>query len=745
MKLPLLLVVLIFGLRLSAQHNYSGTATDEQGKPLSGVIVSYDKMGRTATDSLGRFSFSDSSENLLITFTHVGFDPLSFKPVAKNMEVRLLQNNTTLAETIVHSFETFGKIKSIPASVGLITKTDINRFANQNLVSAVNTIAGVKMDERSPGSYRLNIRGNALRSPFGVRNVKVYLNGIPYTDANGTTYMNQLSVEQVDKIEILKGPSGSMYGAGTSGVVLLSNDFNSDKKRELDINLSAGSYNMIATGITFKHSTGVANQSVSFSHQQSDGYRQHSKMRRDVVNYHMQLRAGKKDKLSANIFYSDLFYQTPGGLNATELTNNPRQARPAAGSFSGAVNQNAYLQLRTLFTGLSHEHLFSQKLKNITALYVSHTDFKNPTIRNFELRKENGIGVRSVATFQTNKFTGAFGGEFQLSGADASTYANLNGNPDTIQFEDDLRTTQFNVFIQGGVNLGNQTNLSAGISLNNNTMSSTRTGQKLSATIDPAWAPRISVSKKAINLLFYISAGKGFSPPSIDELRGGNNFFNKELKAETSFNAEAGIKGNFLKNKLWVEGSLYQFRLRNTIVSRRDSAGGDLFINAGKTRQTGLEATLNFLAINNTNSIIRKLRFWFNYTYIHAEFTNYQQGILKFDGNKVTGTVPNIVNAGADIESSFNVFANITYNYNDLVPLNDGNTVNGRNYHLIFMKIGYRFIINKKISTEIFYSHENAFNNPFSLGNDLNAAGGRYFNPSAPINNYAGLKVKIIL
>src|SRR5678815_1496519 len=98
------------------------------------------------------------------------------------------------------------------------------------------------MDERSPGSYRLSIRGNLLRSPFGVRNVKIYWNGIPFTDANGNTYLNQIDFNNIGRMEIIKGPGGSMYGAGTGGVVLLSGAVAAAKENSLSLNVSAGSY-----------------------------------------------------------------------------------------------------------------------------------------------------------------------------------------------------------------------------------------------------------------------------------------------------------------------------------------------------------------------------------------------------------------------------------------------------------------------------------------------------------------------
>src|SRR5690606_20607091 len=87
-----------------------------------------------------------------------------------------------LQEVVIDAFETNRRLQEVPASIGILRKTELDRFTNASLLSAVNTLPGVRMEERSPGSYRFSIRGSSLRSPFGVRNVKVYWNGLPFTD-----------------------------------------------------------------------------------------------------------------------------------------------------------------------------------------------------------------------------------------------------------------------------------------------------------------------------------------------------------------------------------------------------------------------------------------------------------------------------------------------------------------------------------------------------------------------------------
>ncbi|MFX5793353.1 Plug domain-containing protein, partial [Acinetobacter baumannii] len=89
------------------------------------------------------------------------------------------QTDTSLQEVVVHSFQQQVKWKEAAASVAVISSKELDRFSIPSLVPVFNTVAGVRMEERSPGSYRIAIRGNLLRSPFGVRNLKIYWNGLP--------------------------------------------------------------------------------------------------------------------------------------------------------------------------------------------------------------------------------------------------------------------------------------------------------------------------------------------------------------------------------------------------------------------------------------------------------------------------------------------------------------------------------------------------------------------------------------
>jgi iron complex outermembrane receptor protein len=152
-------------------------------------------------------------------------------------------NNATSPDTVslnavtVTAFSSGLKWKDVPASVALLNKQQLMRYDGTSMVPLLNTIAGVRMEERSPGSYRLSMRGSLLRSPFGVRNVKIYMDDVPLTDATGNTYLNLIDLNELSSIEIIKGPSSSFYGANTGGAVIL----NTDDKRGIDAGLSGGS------------------------------------------------------------------------------------------------------------------------------------------------------------------------------------------------------------------------------------------------------------------------------------------------------------------------------------------------------------------------------------------------------------------------------------------------------------------------------------------------------------------------
>ncbi|HZX57184.1 MAG TPA: Plug domain-containing protein, partial [Mucilaginibacter sp.] len=155
-----------------------------------------------------------------------------------------------LSQVTVKGYLIEQAVLSVPASVSVLSPAQLQMQPGASLVPALNTVPGVRMEERSPGSYRLSIRGSLLRSPFGVRDVKIYYDDMPLTDAGGNTYLNAIDVNSVQELEILKGPDGSLFGANSGGVVLISPVNRYNDSSYLSGGISTGSYGLFHQNVT---------------------------------------------------------------------------------------------------------------------------------------------------------------------------------------------------------------------------------------------------------------------------------------------------------------------------------------------------------------------------------------------------------------------------------------------------------------------------------------------------------------
>src|ERR1700743_2854006 len=204
-------------------------------------------------------------------------------------------------------------VVSVPASVGVITEGQLNRQPDNSFISVLNSVPGVRAEERSPGSYRLSIRGSLLRSPFGVRDVKIYYDEIPLTDAGGNTYLNAIDFNSVQGVEILKGPDGSLFGANSGGVVLINPVNRYNDSSYLSAGVNAGSYGLFHENTGLQSRSGNNQLNINQAFESYGGYRQNSYMQRNYVQADDKIAFSKKDQLKFLGFYSDLSYETPGG------------------------------------------------------------------------------------------------------------------------------------------------------------------------------------------------------------------------------------------------------------------------------------------------------------------------------------------------------------------------------------------------------------------------------------------------
>jgi iron complex outermembrane receptor protein len=268
----------------------------------------------------------------------------------------------------------------------------------------------------------------------------------------------------------------------------------------------------------------------------------------------------------------------------------------------------------------------------------------------------------------------------------------------------------------------------------------------------PVVSPRVALLKEiAPQVSAYASVSKGFSPPSEAEIRPSDGSLNRSLEAERGTSYELGTRGSLLNNRLAFDVALFDFRLRQTIVTRTTEAGVNVFFNSGSTRQRGVEAALSgwlwrpdapaLGGISGTtpSSLPTGLRAWANYAYNHFRFRDYQQGDQDYSGNRLTGTAPHTLTAGLDFSEPLGFYFQPALSHQAEIPLNDANTVVASGYWTFATRAGWRRVLGGKLEADIFAGLENATDRRYSLGNDLNAFGQRYFQPAPGRNWYSGV------
>jgi iron complex outermembrane recepter protein len=670
------------------------------------------------------------------------FLSLSFFSVAQTTD-----STRTLSEVVIKGFAYNRPLREVPASIAIVGKNELERFNNTSLLPVINTIAGVRMEERSPGSFRLSIRGSSLRSPFGIRNVKFYWNDLPLTDGGGNTYLNLLDFNSIGQIEIIKGPGGSLYGAGNGGVLLLTSP--SIKENEIQLSASGGSYGLQRYQANVNHFSKNVEVSFNYAHQQADGYREQTKMRRDAFNLNLEFQVNPKGVLSANLFFTELFYQTPGGLAKAQYDADPRQARPATSTLPGAIEQQAAIYNQTFYGGINYDYQWNDHWSTKIGGYGSITDFKNPAIANYENRKEENWGGRTETRYsldQTNwKGRLTFGGEFQHFHSPIINYKNVQGNAGMLQFDDKLTSALLITFAQAEIEFSKNYFLTIGASGSFINYRFNRVSVDPAVVqnrnFDPVISPRVALLKKVTDRFsIYGNVSKGFSPPTLAEVRPSTNNYNDTLKAETGINYEVGMRGTLWKH-FSFDIAFYILNLDQTIVVQRQINNADYFINAGNSLQKGAEITLAWNPVLEKNQTVSSLKIWSSYTLNHYRFVSYVQNKNDYSGNQLTGVAPTISVSGIDVRFKNNFYLNSTFNFVDRLPLNDANSEYANDYFLAGTRIGYTYHPKSKRPMEVWLGVDNVFDQKYSLGNDLNAAGGRFYNAATERNFYFGLKL----
>lgn len=635
-----------------------------------------------------------------------------------------------------------------PASAVTLSGKQVRLQADNSLVPAINTVPGVRMEERSAGSYRLSIRGSLVRSPYGVRNVKIYYNGFSLTDGGGNTYLNALNPVDISVIEILKGPDGSLFGPNSGGVVLLRSD--SPAPDAFSAAVFGGSYGFAGNAFHVAQRTGKHHWSIRQSYQRADGYRRNTRNHRLFLEASDRWNYSGDNNLESSLFYSDFDYRTPGGLTREQFEADPHQSRPATALLPGSADQHTGVDAKMFFGGIRSKATLLPGLDHTLSVWASFVDYANSAITNYETRDETNLGVRTYFSLYrvepSSRLTPSLqaGFEAQRMLSRISNYDNHGGIPGEIQAANKIRSYQYFFFLRGNIEWKERLFIQAALSLNYNGYRF-RDQSGVKNRFRPVWMPHLGINYLLAGpVSLRLTFSRGYSTPTTAEVRPADNRIYADLQPEKGWNSEAGFRIKLSGGRFMLDASCFRYLLKDGIISRISESGDTYFVNSGRIRQLGIEGKFSWILREWTSgSVIRKLDWNAAYTYSLFGYDRYESAGESYNGNRVAGVPRQVVINSLELRLPADFYLFIQHNFTSRIPLNDANSVYAESYHLVWLKVGLDRTGRRRWPVNLYFAVDNLLNARYSLGNDINAMGGRYFNPAPGCNFQLGVRWKI--
>jgi iron complex outermembrane receptor protein len=669
-----------------------------------------------------------------------------------------IKDTTALSEVVLLSTQIKSSLQNKAASVSVITAGDIMQTDGVIITSTLNKIPGVYMQQGALNTNRITLRGIGARSQFSTNRIKAYYDEIPLSDAEGETIIEDIDLETISRIEIIKGPNDVSYGSGLGGVIsILSKEMSPDVTfaRAASTLGSFGLYRQtVSAGQGFENSSIQAN----FSSLESDGFRENNNYDRKSFNLRARHQLNESSMLSFIGVFTSLKAFIASSINEDDFVNNPESA---AANWAAAQGFESYDRL---LLGVGFSHRFRENIEFKSSVFYNLRDAYEP--RPFDILDEykSGIGFRAKLNYESQLFSFplemSLGSEVVFEDYTFSLFENLyqsqpgQGSIEGDRFaEVDQKRNYANFFFQMDTRLSEKLKLEKGISLNTtkyslkdvfNAGNSTQNG---AYTFENIWSPRIGVSyrlQQGKNI--YASISKGFSIPSVAETLTPEGEINTALKPETGINYELGLKMNWLSNRLYTELAFYSLQIDNLLVARRVAEDQYVGINAGESSHRGVEVLVNYRWFIGSGLRINP---FFSGSFNDFKFKNFVDFDNDFSGNKLTG-VPNYQwSLGVDVNSGNGLsFYAVTRNVGK-IPLNDSNTLFSDAYRVADLKAGYNFLIKKVLKTELFAGVNNVFDEKYAASILPNAVGfgnapPRFYYPGNPRNYFMGINLEYI-
>lgn len=626
-------------------------------------------------------------------------------------------------------------------------------FSPVEMVSSLNQVSGVYVLSGALNTNRITIRGVGARTPFGTDKIRLYYNEIPVTNGTGFSTIEAYDLENMNSIEVIKGPKGTAFGANLGGTIILNPKEALLESTTLRNSFTAGSYGLLKNSLGFTHADDKLSLKLRYGHMTIDGYRKNNRYERDGILLNTSYKINGKNKITFLLNHIDYTAQIASSLSQVAFDEDPTQA-----AFTWNAAQGYEANKYTL-AGLSYSHNFNQKLSNTTSVFYTYLDHYEARPFNILDEFTNGYGFRTRfnGDFKIKEEIAqySFGAELYKDNYNWGTFENLyetnNGNGslqgNELSDNEELRT-QVNAFgtltvpfasyfsAQLGLNI-NKTNYDFRDKFNSGTENTS--GKR---NFDLIFLPSLNVNytfypKQSI----YFNLSRGYSNPSLEETLTPDGVINPDIAQETGTNYELGSQLSLDNNNLKIDVALYRMSIKNLLVAQR--VGEDQFIgkNAGSTKHQGIELDVNY-KLKITSKF--QLTPFINYSYSNHKFVEFIDAENDYSGNPLTGVPKHRFNTGLQMQWRNGLYWNTTHQFVGAIPLTDGNTLSSESFNLLHTRIGYKYQLSHALSFGLDFGVNNLTNTKFAQSVLINASsfGGRaprYFYPGNDRNYYGSL------
>lgn len=668
--------------------------------------------------------------------------------------VRGIQIKTTILEELTISrYHISDSLLNAPASIGILSQSQLQRNNLSDISPVLNTLPGVFMQSGGINTNRISIRGIGARTPYGTNKIRAFYGSIPLTSGDSETTIEDIDLEIINQVEVIKGPLSSIYGAGLGGAILLTPKLSAATGSTGRISTTHGSFGLMKNTIGYSLDTQNGSLNLSYHKLETDGYRDNSAYNREGVTLAGELFRKENSKLTYFGNYTYLKAYIPSSIDKETFENDPKAA-----AFTWAASKG-YEQYDSWLGGLAYDWQ-TGNIKNSTSVFINFKENYEP--RPFDILTQDtkawGARTQFFGDFKIGNIKTQFiaGLEYFNDGFEGSTYANLyedNNGQGSLQGERLTGTEQqrdfINAFAQLRMQLARKWELQAGLNYNktqfeldNNFPSEAIASESYS--YDGIWSPQVSLLYKPSQWqTIYASVSRGFSLPSIEETLTADGTINPDIKPENGYNFEVGGKFYLLDRNLYAEISLYRMQIKDLLVAQRVGDDQYIGVNAGETLHQGIEASINH---NWQISPSFSLQRYVAVSIGKYEFKEFLNNDVDYSGKELTGVPNNKINAGITLQAPYGLYLSADYYYVDRLPLNDANSLYADSYNLLNAKSGWRQELFKGFTTHISAGINNATDTRYASMVLVNATGfggasPRYYYPGLPVNYYGNVSV----